>query len=385
LRKLLALLLCGLELLLFTGQHGLRRNYREVEQLLVVQTMGLDTKNSGVTLSLAAAGDEQEGVRRMEADGVSVSAAMDRIRGYSYEEELFCPHIGRLLLGEKLAEQGIESTLAYITRSADLRLDMPLFVVRDGTAADAVMNVGSGDRGICDVMRIIEQDVRRRGESSLTTAAQVLRDTALCGSSLICALDLGMASESLGEPGAEAQAESAPAERSVAPLGYAILREGRLCRYLTREQGIAVGFLKNEVGVSNVELRDRLGNAAVLELNGGGTRIRPLWEGENLRGIEVQCEARAGLLELGGRNALKGTEDADYLTAQLETQLAAWLSGALQASKELKADYLCLAETLEQADPAAWRRLDRDFIDLLPDLELEITVSAKLNQMNDMK
>ena len=145
-RKLLALLLCGLELLLFTGQHGLRRNYREVEQLLVVQTMGLDTKNSGVTLSLAAAGDEQEGVRRMEADGVSVSAAMDRIRGYSYEEELFCPHIGRLLLGEKLAEQGIESTLAYITRSADLRLDMPLFVVRDGTAADAVMNVGSGDR-----------------------------------------------------------------------------------------------------------------------------------------------------------------------------------------------------------------------------------------------
>ena len=234
-------------------------------------------------------------------------------------------------------------------------------------------------------MRIIEQDVRRRGESSLTTAAQVLRDTALCGSSLICALDLGMASESLGEPGAEAQAESAPAERSVAPLGYAILREGRLCRYLTREQGIAVGFLKNEVGVSNVELRDRLGNAAVLELNGGGTRIRPLWEGENLRGIEVQCEARAGLLELGGRNALKGTEDADYLTAQLETQLAAWLSGALQASKELKADYLCLAETLEQADPAAWRRLDRDFIDLLPDLELEITVSAKLNQMNDMK
>ena len=57
----------------------------------------------------------------------------------------------------------------------------------------------------------------------------------------------------------------------------------------------------------------------------------------------------------------------------------------MQASKELKADYLCLAETLEQADPAAWRKLDRDFIDLLPDLELQITVSAKLNEMKDMK
>ena len=383
-RKLLALFLCALELLLFSGQSGLRRNFREVEQLLVVQTMGLDAKKSGVTLSLAATGDKEDGVRRMEADGVSVSAAMDRIRGYSYEEELFCPHIRRLLLGEKLAEQGIESTLAYITRSPGLRLDMPLFVIRGGTAEDAVMSVGSGGKGICDVMRIIEQDAKRRGESSLTTAAQVLRDTASCGSSLICALDLGKAAERLDEPGAEA-AEEAPENLSVAPLGYAILREGRLCRYLTREQGIAVSFLKNEVGLSTVEVRDRLGNNAVLELNGGGTRIRPLWEGDSLRGIAVQCEARAGLLELGGRNALKGTEDADYLTAQLESQLAQWLSGALQASKDLKADYLCLAETLEQADPAAWRKLDRDFIDLLPDLELQITVSAKLNEMKDMK
>ena len=55
-KKLLILLLCAAELLLFTGKNGLRKNYREVEQLLVVQTMGLDTMRGGVTLSLAAAG-----------------------------------------------------------------------------------------------------------------------------------------------------------------------------------------------------------------------------------------------------------------------------------------------------------------------------------------
>jgi hypothetical protein len=381
-RKLLAFLLCFLQLLLFAGKTGLKRNYREVEQLLVIQTMGLDALRGGVTLSLAAAGEADRGVARMTADGVSISAAMDRIRGYSYEEELFCPHIGQLLLGEKAAEQGVEAALAYISRSPDLRLDMPLFVVRGGTAKDAILNVGSGEKGISDVMRIVEQDVKRRGESGLTTAAQILRDTARCGSALICALNPGPAAETLDS--ADAQ-DGGKEKLSIAPLGYAILREGRLCRYLTREQGIAVSFLKNEVGLSTVEVRDRLGNNAVLELNGGGARIRPLWEGDSLRGIAVQCEARAGLLELGGRNALKGTEDADYLTAQLESQLAQWLSGALQASKDLKADYLCLAETLEQADPAAWRKLDRDFIDLLPDLELQIMVSAKLNEMKDMK
>lgn len=404
-KKLLALLCAG-ELLLFTGWGGLRKNGREVEQLLVIQTMGLDDYGGGVTLTLAAAGDAEKGVPRLMADGVSVSAAMDRIRGYSYEEELFCPHIGRLLLGEKLAEQGIESTLAYISRSPDLRLDMPLFVVREGTAEEAMLEVGSGGRGVSDVMQIVEQDAKRRGESSLTTAAQVLRDTARCGSALICALDLGRASETLSESGPEEPTEAAATKEgeaenggaetgaagegkgeglSLAPLGYAVIREGRLCRYLTREEAIAVGFLKNEVGTSTVQLKDRHGKVAVLEINGGGSRVRPLWEGETLRGLKVECDARASLLELGGRDALKGTQDTDYLTAQLEALLAGYLSSALQASKELKADFLCLAEQVERASPAVFRALDRDFVDLLPELELEITVSARLNQMSDMK
>ena len=106
-RKLLALVLCAAELLLFAGRGGLRANYREVEELLVIQTMGLDESGSGVKLSLAAAGDGEDKVARMEADGISISAAMERLRSSSYEEELFCPHIGRLLLGEKLCENGI--------------------------------------------------------------------------------------------------------------------------------------------------------------------------------------------------------------------------------------------------------------------------------------
>ena len=380
-RRLLLVPLCVMELLLFAGPGGLRDNCREVESLLVIQTMGLDDAENGVTLSLAAAGDEERGVARLKADGVSVTAAMDRIRGYSYEQELFCPHVGRLLLGERAAEQGIESTLAYISRSPALRLDMPLFVVRGGRAEDAVMNVGSADRGICDVMQMIEQDVRRRGESGLTTAAQVYRDTARCGSALICALEPGPASEKLEEGGGE----GGGTPLSVAPAGYAVMREGRLCRYLTREQGIAVGFLKNEVGPASVEVKDRRGSTAVLELCSGGSRITPLWEKGRLRGFSVQCEARAGILELGGRGALRGDLDEDYLTAQLEATLSRWVSETFQASKELKADFLGLAEIAERSDPRAWRGLGQAFVDLLPELELEITVRARLSEIKDMK
>ena len=53
-RRPILVLLCAVELLVFTGRGGLRARYREVEQLLVIQTMGLDDYRGGVTLSLAA-------------------------------------------------------------------------------------------------------------------------------------------------------------------------------------------------------------------------------------------------------------------------------------------------------------------------------------------
>ncbi len=56
-RRMILAALCVLELLLFTGRGGLRARYREVEQLLVIQTRGLDDYRGGVTLSLAAMGD----------------------------------------------------------------------------------------------------------------------------------------------------------------------------------------------------------------------------------------------------------------------------------------------------------------------------------------
>ena len=52
-RRVFLLLLAGLQILLLAGKGGVRSNYRELEQLLVIQTMGLDTRVSGVTLCVA--------------------------------------------------------------------------------------------------------------------------------------------------------------------------------------------------------------------------------------------------------------------------------------------------------------------------------------------
>lgn len=368
-RRALSLVLIAAAFALLGGSHG---SLREVEQLLVVQTMGLDGSAGQLRLTLAAKGDGAQGVRRMEASGSSLSAALERIRALVLEEELFCAHTGRVLVGEKTAEAGLSDLLEYLRRSPELRLNLPIYVVRGDEAARALLEVGGEERGICDVMDAVDRAARRRGDCGVSDAASILRDTERFGSALVCAVRVTQAAE---------QSIEGESELTVVPAGYAVLREGKLCRFLTSEQAVAAGLLLGEPGLAEITVPSRGGKNAVLTIRDGGSRIAPVWgEGGTLTGLRFAVRVHAAVTELPGG---ADPEDADRLTARLEEKLAAALNETLTASKELRADFLGLAAAVERDNPAAFRRLSQPFPDLLPNLTLEVAVSAVLDQAGD--
>ena len=390
--------------LFLSGCKTIYNNYKEIEQLLVVQTMGLDEHGSGVLLSLASAvGSGGSQPRRLSASGDSITTAMERIYNYSYEEQLFLSHIGQLIIGEAAAENGIDDYLSYISRTPEMRLDMPMFIVKGGSAENAVMQVGDGTRGISEVLESVEVSSRRRGDSGIYTAADVMRDSMRWGSALICALECTDSSESTDygtnniqslsgadENTGKENTQNSPSPDSphltAAAQGFAVIREGKLCRYLSREQAIAVGFLRNNVGISDVQVTDRQSNLVVLEIDDGSSRIKPLWEAPGkLKGLEVAVDLTASVIEISGHGELGSAEYLDHLTAQLEELISGYVAETLQASKELKADFLGLASAVEKRSPDYFRMLSREFPDLLPELEFTVSVSGHLRHTNDMR
>lgn len=377
-----------------SGCKSIYNNYKEIEQLLVIQTMGLDTQGGGVLLSLAsAAGSNGSSPRRLHSSGESITTAMERIYNYSYEEQLFLSHVGQLIIGEDAAELGIDDYLAYISRTPAMRLDMPIFVVRNGSALDAIMQVGDGKRGISEILETVEVSSLRRGDSGIYTAADVLRDSMRWGSALICALECSNASEtpeSGSNQSSSTQATSAQQgetpQLTAAANGFAIIRNGKLCRYLSREQAIAVGFLRNDVGISDVQVRDKHGDLVVLEIDGGKSRIKPVWSAPGeLKALNVQTEVQASVIEISGAGELGSAEYTDHLTAQLEGLISDYVNETLQASKDLKADFLGLASAVESSNAEYYRLLSRSFPDLLPELELTVSVRGHLRHTNDMR
>ena len=140
-RRALALLLAAGMLCSGCSTGAISSNYRPVEDLALIQTIGVDRAPEGVCLS-AATGKacENEAPKRMTQSGVSMLAALDQLQDRTPSAELFYAQTSYLLLGEEAAAAGgLAPLLDFIARDPDMRLSAPLFIVRGGTAQQAVM------------------------------------------------------------------------------------------------------------------------------------------------------------------------------------------------------------------------------------------------------
>lgn len=368
-KKLAVILFLAVSVPLLCGCGSIYANYREIEDLLVIQTMGIDRSETGISLSLASAASRSGGPVRLSAEGESVSSALNRIRAHAFEEELFCAHVNHILLGEDAARQGIDDFLAYICRSPDIRIDVPLYIVRGGNASELVLGAGDESVGASEILDGIQMDLDGRDDCRSFTAAEIYRSLARRGSALVCAVEYTDAADD-SEDGEN---------KTAAVCGYGIVRSGALCGFLDRDQAIGAGFLLNDVGMSRLVVRGAGGENVTVEINRGGSEIQPVTdENGELRGLDIYVTVGATVLES------VGAAGDDLLTARLEAAVSDRVSSVLNASRELGADFLALGSHVEAAMPEKYRE-DGSFGELLPELEFRLHVSGELNHTNDRK
>ena len=415
----LLIIICALPAL--SGCGSIYSNYREIQQLMVIQTMGIDREKGGVQVSMAAAAEASGGgPRRMSAQGSTITAAIDRAYKLSSEEEIFFSHVNHLLVGEAAAEEGLDAFLDYVSQSPTMRIDIPLYIVRGGTANQAVMEVGDSSKGISEVMQTVHESFASPSNSQVFTVADTTNSLLRYGSALVCAVECVPSSESVSPGKAESEQQSSgqsvqggegqsaqqgeeqkpQAEEGqngqdktqgenplmAVPAGYAVIRDGKLCKFIEPEEAAAVGLLTGRLPITDITVTDRNGKNATLELNQGSADIVPIWGGKGqLKGLNIQAQVIASVLETDNWQQGSSNEYINHLTAQLESAISQRLSSLLRTSMKLKADFLGLAGQVERKSPENYRLMSQRFSELLPGLELQITVSGQLSHTNDMK
>ncbi len=381
-KKILALILCFIPFL--NGCSSVYSNYRELEQIKVIQTMGLDYIPGGVqlTLSSASGGSGDGDALCLSGTGSTIAQAMEQIRNYSCEDDLFFSHINQIIIGEDAARQGIDRYLNFICRSPEIRIDIPIYVVKGISANDAMGKVGSGTKGISEILQAVETNENEHNNSRIVSTAHLINELKKYGGGLICALEYSEAAENANDR----KEKSQNPDMTAALSGYAVFKDAQLCAYIDSENAVAVDLLLNRLGIKDIVVSDRKGRPVTIETTGGKSRIVPVWDTDGeLKGIDVFAQVSATIMEMEDDPAMNKEESADYMISLLESEISSRIGNVLNLSRKLQTDFLGLAGSIELDSPQKFREMKDNFSDRLPSLELRVAVSGELLHTNDKR
>ncbi len=363
-RSIIILYVC---LLALTGgcRFSLESDRHDAERLLLIQTMGLDSWEGGVEMSVSSGlGEEDAPALVMSTPATGIEDAIARLQNYSPENQLFYAHVQYLLLGEGAAQRELANVIQWADRSPTLRMDTDMLVVK-GLARDAVVNASGQATDITQRLASMDRQARSMGWTiySLRQAAAALAE----GDGALC-----LAVETVPTDGKVFTEQSRT--DAVVPSGYAMLGRDGLAGFLDPERSLGAELI--------------VGDPAGLLITVGGCTLELLECSARIEGIDgadgspagvwLRCAVQAGLLETSGE-----APAPEELDRALSETVGAWIAGAVAAAQEAGCDCLGIRRAVlsSAGDMAAWGGA---WETIFPELDVTVTVDGQVERNYDL-
>ena len=361
--------LCALSLMLTaSGCSGgsIYSNYRDIAELLVIQTLGFDLSDAGVRLSVSAegstgAGKDNEGKTpvRLSVDAQSMTEAQDALQHYSGGLRLFFGHTAYIVLGENVLNTDTAQFFDCIERDAAFRLCIPVFAA-SGSASELVMGAGADEHDATRLMRAVTENLRLRGDAHIFTAAEIVSALDSNGAALICAVK--------AVPADTIDPDAAEGEMAIVPDGYTIINNNKAAGHIPMDLARGVSLILNEAGSMPVVV----GNAT-RQIDRSSCELEPVF-GDGLEGVAININVSASLAEA------RGDFDPGELTREFEAEARSWVEDVLELQKSSACDFLHLGSALEIRHPQRLRGASENFALISPGLDFTVRVTADLDR-----
>jgi len=339
--------------LLLAGCTGLPQP-REMGEMALVRTVGVDAAKGGVALTVST-GPRATGVEGqkqsalvLNGEGASLSAAALRLRQKS-ENYIFFGYADKLLLGEDPGS--VSDILGWFAQDGELGLGAKVWLLRGSGAKQAVES--GGDAGVEGRLTALEQD------GSLTAAPM----TRTAGEVYIALLDRGCAflpALTLGE--------------ELTPAGYAVLRGEELAGFLDGDAARGLELLTERPAAEIMEVA-LPGNQVSLRLNGAQLDCKPVFEDGKLIRLELKSRVEARAEQWHSR---PDAREREQLRAALEEELGRKLGLTLSRLREWKTDCTAIGGRVALAAPWHWDELEDNWQEIFSTVEYVLEVEVAL-------
>lgn len=354
----LLLLLAGCEADFLPERH-------EIEDTLLLRTLGADAAPEGVAVT-ASSGVQSKGVgegreppRVFGGRAGTVSGACLSLQKGA-DAQLFFGHVGQLLLGEGLARENLTAPLGYVERDVEMRLDTELYVVRGATAAQAIGQAATPDASAADRLEALEE-----GEGAASPIPRTVKDVL----------------SSLARNGAAFAGAVTPGEEgTLISAGYALFKKDALVGWADGEAARGVNLALGRVEAEVLEV-----GPVALRLVAARTDVRPVFAGETLVGLTLDCTVEANIAQAPPEQDFARGEALERLHAALSATVERRLRLAVALGQSLNADFLGLGRSAGLSAPWRWAAIEAQWGPRFSTLPVSIRVESDILRGYDIK
>jgi len=339
-------------------------NFRALEELEPVGTLGIDRSMGGLTVSAAAEQGGDSSPALLKQTGADLQLGLEALQNYAGERRLFFAHTRYFVIGEDYAADGIGEILDYVERDVNPRMGTELFVLRDGRAAELLTDCTNATALLASIAR----DTALDGSSHVSS----IRDTAVAlseyGAAVVCALRAETTAGSVF---------SEEPETTVLADGYAILKNGALCDFCEGTEAQALGFLAGYPGTVTRAVSAE-GMDITAELLRSGTPDIRFSETPGGYRAEITLRLNAAVSTVRPSPEETALPDEALLCDRISALVSGDVTAVLQRAAALNADFLGLSGILRTASGA------EPPPDFLQNTEFTVRVETAVTHSYDM-
>ena len=363
---LTALALAGM--LLLSGCSATLLPYaREMGDMALLRTMGVDAGEGDYQVEVTVStGKRAYGLQGESQPSLVLSAQRESLsaclamQGLS-DSYVFYGYVDQLLLGEGLTKRSVWPVLDYFAQDAQLGLGVQLWVVRGGTAAQAVQ--AGGESGVENRLSTLQTDSEMGAAGASRTAGEVFSDLLERGSAYLPALRV----QEIDQEGQTALLEA----------GYAVLKDGVLVGYLEGEIAKGLELLVNQAPSDVLEVPLSQGRV-VVRVTGSALVCTPKSENGQLTGVDLNCRVTAEVAEIEGELT---QEDLEQVKQAVDSRQQRRITQTLERLQSWGTDCVGLGQRLAMADPARGEKLLEQWPEVFSSLPVQVSVETSLTRL----
>ena len=378
---------------------------QELNDQAIVLGWGMDLMDNGdylatanLVLPLASKSGGQQGGEQGGRSGFMTESAYgknNRDAEQNMQRKLsrviFQGHRRNIFIGEKLAEKGVFSIMDEYGRSPMVRPRANIFVVRGGTAQEAMSLAYQLETNPAVAVQKIQ-------EKSGAPISRSLLDFFIMANGTGCGV---MPALTILQPEVHTDKKSkndSPPQTTLAMFGAAIFNEKlKLAGYMNYDEFWVRLWISNQLSIRNFTTiinavdADKDGGAAADALSGATrgktvsvsvdtfkSHITPLFSG-GLPKFRILLEGKGYIEENDSPLNLAKPANVEKVEARMNQYLEEKITKVVtKVQKEFKCDIFGFGDTIHRRHPYKWKKLASEWETIFPDIDLDITVKLNL-------